>query len=101
MACDAASGLTFPDLQKTAESCGLTYRRIDSQDSLRDKVAGILSLPGPVVCDVLMAPNQFTQPKCRQNSSLTAGWSPCPWKISGLSSIARTRCDHGGMTPSL
>jgi acetolactate synthase-1/2/3 large subunit len=63
MACDAASGLTFPDLQKTAESCGIAYRRIDSQDSLRDKVAGILSLPGPVVCDVLMAPNQFTQPK--------------------------------------
>ena len=63
MACDPTSGLTFPDLQKTADSCGIAYHRIDSQDSLRDKVSAVFIQPGPVVCDVLMAPNQFTQPK--------------------------------------
>ena len=63
VACDASSGLTFPDLAKTADSCGIAYRRIDSQENLHDKVSAILSGVCPVVCDVLMAPDQFTQPK--------------------------------------
>jgi acetolactate synthase-1/2/3 large subunit len=63
VACDANSGLTFPDLAKTAESCGISYRRIESQDNLPEKVSAILSQTGPVVCDVLIAPDQVTQPK--------------------------------------
>lgn len=63
VACDANSGLTFPDLAKTADSCGIAYRRIDSQENLKDKVSAVLSEAGPVICDVLMAPDQFTQPK--------------------------------------
>jgi acetolactate synthase-1/2/3 large subunit len=63
MACDAASGLTLPDLQRTAEACGVPYTRITSQDALSRDVAAVLSSDGPVVCDVLMAPEQFTQPK--------------------------------------
>jgi acetolactate synthase-1/2/3 large subunit len=63
VACDAASGLTLPDLEKTAESCRVRYRRIDSQDNLLADVGAVLAEPGPVVCDVLMAPDQFTQPK--------------------------------------
>jgi len=63
MACDAASGLSLPDLEKTAGSCGVPYRKITSQDRLTEEVAAVLSAPGPVVCDVLMAPDQFTHPK--------------------------------------
>jgi len=63
VACDAGSGLTLPDLRKTAESCGIAYRRIDSQDNLPAAVSAILAEAGPIVCDVLMAPDQFTQPK--------------------------------------
>jgi acetolactate synthase-1/2/3 large subunit len=63
MACDAASGLTLPDLEKTAGSCGVAYTRITSQDNLRKEVGAVLSADGPVVCQVLMAPDQFTQPK--------------------------------------
>jgi acetolactate synthase I/II/III large subunit len=63
VACDAASGLTLPDLPKTAEACGLAYRRISSQARLADEVAAALATPGPVICEVLMAPDQFTQPK--------------------------------------
>ncbi len=102
MACDAASGLTFPDLQKTAESCGIAYRRIDSQDSLRDKVAAVFSLPGPVVCDVLMAPNQFTQPKVSSKQQADGRMVTMPmedlWPFPRSQGI---RCDHGRMTPSL
>jgi acetolactate synthase-1/2/3 large subunit len=63
VACDPASGLTFPDLRKTAESCGIAFRRIESQSDIQAEVSAALSAPGPVICDVLMAPDQFTQPK--------------------------------------
>jgi acetolactate synthase-1/2/3 large subunit len=63
VACDAASGLTFPDLKMTAESCGIVYRRIESQGNLHEEIGSILNSDGPVVCDVLMTPGQFTQPK--------------------------------------
>ena len=63
VACDAASGLTFPDLRMTAEACGVAYMRIGSQANLSADVAAVLASDGPVVCDVAMAPDQFTQPK--------------------------------------
>jgi acetolactate synthase-1/2/3 large subunit len=63
VACDAGSGLTLPDLRKTAEANGIRYCRIQEQEALRKDILGVLSSPGPVVCDVAMAPNQFTQPK--------------------------------------
>jgi len=63
VACDPASGLTFPDLRTTAESCGILYRQIRSQSNLGADLSAVLAEPGPVVCDVEMAPDQFTQPK--------------------------------------
>lgn len=63
MACDPASGLTFPDLKKTAEANGIGYRRIRKQETLRKDIREILSSAGPMVCEVMMAPDQFTQPK--------------------------------------
>jgi acetolactate synthase-1/2/3 large subunit len=63
VASDEASGLHLPNLQKLAESAPLPYARIESQHDLRAQVAALLALPGPVVCEVLMAPDQFTQPK--------------------------------------
>ncbi len=63
MACDPASGLTFPDLAKTAESCGIAFSRITSQGDLEAAVSAVLAGDGPAICDVLMAPDQFTKPK--------------------------------------
>jgi len=63
MATDAASGLWLPDLQKMAASWDIPYRRIATQESLREELASALAGPGPVICDVIMAPDQFTQPK--------------------------------------
>jgi acetolactate synthase I/II/III large subunit len=63
VACDDASGLWLPDLQKTAESCGIPFRRITSQENLSEELAAVFALVGPVVCEVVMAPDQFTQPK--------------------------------------
>jgi len=63
MATDAASGLWLPDLQKMAASWDIPYRRIATQENLREELAAVLAGPGPVICDVVMAPDQFTQPK--------------------------------------
>jgi acetolactate synthase I/II/III large subunit len=63
VACDAPSGLTLPDLRATADSHRIEYLRIDSQSDLRRSVQAILDRPGPTLCDVAMAPDQFTQPK--------------------------------------
>lgn len=63
VACDETSGLWLPDLQKTADSCGLPFHRITGQTNLREELSELLARPGPVVCEVVMAPDQFTQPK--------------------------------------
>lgn len=63
VACDPASGLTFPDIRKTAEACGVDYLQIASQRNLHEEVEAALAWTGPLVCDVVMAPDQFTQPK--------------------------------------
>jgi acetolactate synthase-1/2/3 large subunit len=63
MATDAASGLWLPDLEKMAASWDIPYRRIATQENLREELVAALAGPGPVICDVVMAPDQFTQPK--------------------------------------
>jgi acetolactate synthase-1/2/3 large subunit len=70
MACDEASGLHLQDLAMLAGSAGIPYSKIESQIGLRESIATILRVQGPVICDVSMTPDQFTQPKVssKQNS---------------------------------
>ena len=63
VACDPSSGLTLPDLKKVAESSGIAYRRISTHSELNENLKEILEMAGPIICDVIMAPGQFTQPK--------------------------------------
>jgi acetolactate synthase-1/2/3 large subunit len=63
MACDASSGLFLPDLEKLALCMEISFMRISSQDDLIESVQSALAGPAPMICEVLMAPGQFTQPK--------------------------------------
>lgn len=63
VACDAESGLIFPGIRESAKTCGVTYCLIDSQHDLAANLAKVLVSSEPIVCDVRMASNQFTQPK--------------------------------------
>lgn len=63
IACDPASGLTFPDLEKFTAACGAAFHRISSHLNLEENIERVLSMRGPVVCEVIMTPGQFTQPK--------------------------------------
>lgn len=60
---DPGSGLTLPDVTKVAAAYGLPTRRITHQRNLRAEIREILDAPGPIVCDVLVVPDEPRQPR--------------------------------------
>lgn len=57
-----ASGTSFPDMVKIADAYGLAAYRIDSADFV-NKIDEILAQNGPVLCEVLLDPDQTFEPK--------------------------------------
>jgi acetolactate synthase-1/2/3 large subunit len=57
------SGLTFPDITKVGQAYGLTTYRIKNHDDLHEKIKAALSIPGPVICDVMVDPMQVQMPR--------------------------------------
>ena len=57
------SGLTLPDYKKIAAAFGLPYVQLKDQKNIKKKVKDILKSKGPVLCEVMVAPDQFTQPR--------------------------------------
>ncbi len=60
---DRNSGLTIPDLSKVAASYGLGTHVIRDQTDLRAEVRKVLDMPGPVVCDVNVLPDEVRAPR--------------------------------------
>ena len=61
--CDATSGLTLPSLTKIGAAYGLNTVHIKDNTELRDGIRRVLSEPGPVLCEVVVAPNQAIGPR--------------------------------------
>ncbi len=61
--CDAETGLTVPDLEGLAAAYGIPFRRIRDQRNLRDAVRDVLDLQGPVLCDVMVIPDETRAPR--------------------------------------
>jgi len=61
--CDAKTGQTLPDVRKVAEAYGLTSTAIYDQTSLQAEVRRVLAMPGPVVCDVHVIPEEVRAPR--------------------------------------
>ena len=61
--CDAASGMSIPDIIKIAASYGLKTCRIKNQKELFSGVKKALAIKGPVVCEVMVEPWLETAPK--------------------------------------
>src|SRR6202789_234781 len=59
----AATGLTIPDLTKVANSYGIPAVIIHDQTNLREEVRKILAMPGPVVIDVRVIPDEVRAPR--------------------------------------
>ncbi len=60
---DSASGMTLPDVVNVAKSYGLESLRIETGSNLREQVRAVLAMPGPVVCDVLIIPDEPRTPR--------------------------------------
>ena len=59
----ARSGLTVPDLSKIAASYGIASYVIHDQTRLREEVRAVLAMPGPVVVDVRVIPDEVRAPR--------------------------------------
>lgn len=57
------SGLTLPDYKKIALAFGLPYVQLKDQKNIQKKIKDILKSKGPVICEVMIAPDQITQPR--------------------------------------
>lgn len=60
---DPSSGLTLPDVTKVAAAYGLSSCRITHQRNLRADIRKILDAPGPMVCEVVVVPDEPRQPR--------------------------------------
>lgn len=57
------SGLALPDIIKVARAYGFKTERIKNHAELRDKIRTVLNTEGPVLCEVMMSPDQTLYPK--------------------------------------
>jgi acetolactate synthase-1/2/3 large subunit len=61
--CDQRTGLMIPPLAKLAEAYNIPFVRIATQDRLREQVREVLDMPGPVLCDVEVIPDEPRVPR--------------------------------------
>ncbi len=60
---DRNTGLTIPNLSKVGASYGLLTHIIPDQTDLRAQVRKVLDMPGPVICDVNVLPDEVRAPR--------------------------------------
>lgn len=61
--CDCRTGLTVPNLAKIAAAYDIPSVTIPDQRNLREDVRRILAMPGPVLCDVHVIPDESRAPR--------------------------------------
>jgi acetolactate synthase-1/2/3 large subunit len=61
--CDSGSGLTLPDIGKLAQAFGIASFRIVDQQDLRASIREVLACDGPVICEVMVQPDQTIGPR--------------------------------------
>jgi acetolactate synthase-1/2/3 large subunit len=61
--CDAQSGISFPDMERLAYAYGIPFLRISGHGQLEGSIKEALDGDGPVICDVIMTPDQPFAPK--------------------------------------
>jgi acetolactate synthase-1/2/3 large subunit len=61
--CDPGSGLTLPEIGSLARAFGVKTLRIQDQSELRSIIRQALDADGPVVCEVMVQPDQAIGPR--------------------------------------
>ncbi len=57
------SGMSLPNITRVAEAFGLKIANINSHQKIRERIREILQAEGPLVCEVMISPNQATAPR--------------------------------------
>ena len=55
---DPANGVSCPSFQKVAECFGIPYIRIENSTDLQSRIAAVINMDGPVLCEVMGVENQ-------------------------------------------
>jgi acetolactate synthase-1/2/3 large subunit len=60
---DRTSGMTLPDLGEVTRAFRLPFARISDKKDLNKQIRAVLDAKGPVVCEVMVAPNEERIPR--------------------------------------
>jgi len=60
---DKTTGITIPDLSAVGQAFKLKTHIIPDQTDLRNEVKKVLAMPGPVLCDVNVLPDEVRAPR--------------------------------------
>lgn len=60
--CDG-NGLSFPDIEKISTAYGIPFVRASRVSTLKEDISRALSMPGAVICEVMLDYEQFFEPK--------------------------------------
>ncbi len=60
---DKTSGVALPELGEVTKAYGLPFMRIEGKPDLNRQIRTVLELDGPVVCEVMVAPNEERIPR--------------------------------------
>lgn len=69
-AVDQKTGLSFPDFIKTAEAFHLPAVRIRHHSELKAGIQQVLAAPGPMVCELMINPDQKIEPMLKFGAGL-------------------------------
>ena len=56
-------GLSLPDFKKVAAAYGLRTMQIVNHEHLKEKIKSVLYKSGPILCEVMVDPNQQLVPR--------------------------------------
>lgn len=59
----AATGVSFPDMEKISAAYGIPFVRISSTSELDEKLNAVINQVGPIVCEVMTPENQLLIPR--------------------------------------
>lgn len=87
VASDAGSGLTIPHILKVAQAYGLSTFRIENNKEIAETVAQVLKTDGPVICEVMVDPDEVVMPKVQskmgENGQMIPGKLEDMWPFIG------------------
>jgi len=63
VAADPSSGVSFPDIQKICAAYGIPSNKALNHEELQEKIRQTLTVAGPALCEIIMAPDQPLYPK--------------------------------------